>query len=199
MSKYPVGGNVVKHPSPKSNRKCSWALRRFAIADVLEKQGQLKKAWRVRNCRPRNEAGFPCKRAQLCDYCRLVRALEIKVKYAARVQYVTNECPTSIVYWTTLVIGEGQDFDSLAGDLLDLLREMPDRSSSWAKVRSVIRFVEPARGGNGNWRPHLHCFVVVDADDPPRHHRTLLLAWARAAWERLHPDEPVRLSCWFSG
>lgn len=194
MNQYPECDHAVKRPSPKSNRKTSWALRRYAIADYLEAQGQFKKAWRVRNCRPHKDGGFPCKKPQLCDYCRLVHALEVKDQYAARALHVVTERPTTILYWTTLVIGDGPDYDSLAGDLLDLLREMPLRSASWEQVHGILRFIEPARGAKGGWRPHLHCIIAIDINDAPRHHRTLVLAWARAAWARLHPQEPVPAS-----
>ena len=191
MSKYPVGGHVVKHPSPKSNAAASWALRRFALANHVEARGQFKKAWRLRNCRPRKEGGFPCKRPQLCDYCRLVRTLEIRRDYTARALHVVRESPTTMLFWSTLTLGDADVFDAQAQELVDQLRTMPKRSPSWKKVHGCLWFLEPAKGASGLWRTHLHCILAVDLDDPPRHHRSLVLAWARAAWKRLHPDEPV--------
>lgn len=191
MSQYPVEGGVVKRRSPKSNDACSWALRRHAIADRLEARGQFKKAWRLRNCRPRKDGGFPCKRPQLCDYCRLVRTLEIRLDYTARALHVVRDSPTTMLFWTTLALGEATDFDAQAQELLDQLRSMPGVSPSWTKVHGCLWFLEPARGASGRWRTHLHCILAVDLDGSPWHHRSLVLAWARAAWERLHPKQPV--------
>lgn len=151
------------------------------IAVVLERRDRPDIAIRICTCGPtdRDAGVFPCKKPLCCRFCAAVAGYEERRDRAARALLALESNPHLALYFMTLTTHDHHDFEEQVVDIKERLhRLLRKKVGAWSKVRGIMFWVDPARGASGLWRAHIHAIVAFDERDPPRHPRSLVLAWA---------------------
>ena len=194
MHDYEPNQRKVKQRSSDAASESS-AKFRTAVTNRLDALGEHRRAFRVRTCRPRKTGGYSCRDGVLCDHCRNVVTVNTKRNYASRVLAAMKSEEPHILLAATLTMGESVDLHTRCEEMKALLGSMKYHSDAWSKVGGWFFFLHEERGeSRRKWRPHYHCVLVVKAADfigIQNHYRRLVLAWTRAAWAVLHPQEPI--------
>jgi hypothetical protein len=172
---------------PRCNRDFK---RRMAMAQMLEKLGLKKLAFRLRCCaRGSNPHGkYPCNVTWCCELCAFVAACHHKRVIELRVEAVRCADPQARFFLMTIATPGMK----AARKQVKLLREVLRRI--WRKRRGVLSCVggmvvvlEPAREADPRlWRIHFHVIVYVHGS-ARADWNAQVRRWKRR-WERMPPS-----------